>query len=124
MKRIPPRSEHVLVADDDPHCRALLVQLLGELGFLRVSQADSAQRACAILEAEPADYVLTDLAMERELSGVEVVQAARRAAARAAIFSGSAGVEDLARSLGVPFLTKDRLSVMALASLMETLKAP
>lgn len=113
-----------MVADDDPHCRALLVQLLGELGFVRVSQADSADQACAILKAEPTDYALTDLNMERAQSGVEVVRAAQRVGARAAILSGSAGIQDLARSLGVPSLTKDRLSVAALAALIEALQDP
>ena len=67
-------SPAILVVDDDPHARGLLRRLLGPLG--QVSEAASAQAAEEQLGREPADVVLTDMAMPDPDDGLRVLRAA------------------------------------------------
>jgi len=67
-------SPAILVVDDDPHARGLLRRLLGPLG--QVSEAASAPAAEELLGREPADVVLTDMAMPDPDDGLRVLRAA------------------------------------------------
>jgi CheY-like chemotaxis protein len=60
----------VLVCDDVPSIRTLLVRLLERSGF-RVHEAATGRAALEILAAEPVDVVLTDQHMA-DLTGVEL----------------------------------------------------
>lgn len=62
---------HVLVVDDDPAMRALLVQVLGRDGHT-VSQARHGLEALAALQAFAFDVVLLDVRMPG-LGGIEVL---------------------------------------------------
>ncbi len=63
-------SETILVVDDEEQVRRLLSRGL-ELGNYRVIEAAGGQEAIAIVEQEPVDLVLTDIAMP-VMSGVEL----------------------------------------------------
>lgn len=63
---------HILVADDEPHIRRILVTLLGGAGFA-VSEVSDGDEALAALDAASApDLLILDLMMPR-VSGLEVL---------------------------------------------------
>jgi len=64
---------HILVVDDDPSNRSLLVRRLARDGH-RVAEADNGEHALRLLAAEPFDVVLLDLLMPG-MNGFEVLRA-------------------------------------------------
>lgn len=59
---------HLLVVNDDPLARRLLLQLLRELGYIKVSEAADGQMALRAFKSAraigaPIDFVITDCAM-------------------------------------------------------------
>jgi DNA-binding response OmpR family regulator len=71
---MPPR---VLLVDDDSSVLLTLKAVL-ELNGFEVETAASADQACALLRASAFQIVLTDVRMENESSGLEVIQAAQQ----------------------------------------------
>lgn len=71
----------VLIADDDRLARALLADLLSELGH-SVVQAENGADAVALAEREAPDVVVIDFLMPR-LSGLDAVRAMRARGLRA-----------------------------------------
>jgi CheY-like chemotaxis protein len=67
----------VLIADDDRLVRAMLSDLLGELGHAVVA-AENGAEAVALAERERPDVVVIDFLMPR-LSGLDAVRAMREA---------------------------------------------
>jgi len=55
-------SEHILVVEDDEGVRAAVVDMLTDLGY-RVSRADNAESALAMLETIKPDLIFTDVVM-------------------------------------------------------------
>jgi CheY-like chemotaxis protein len=72
-------NARVLLVDDDAAVRSTLKVVLETKGY-DVSTASSAAQACRILRLESFDLVLTDMRMESELSGYEVIRVAREQA--------------------------------------------
>jgi CheY-like chemotaxis protein len=68
----------ILIADDNPYNRTLLVELLTPLGFTLVEAADG-QAALAQAQARRPDVILLDLLMPG-LTGMQVTQALRQQA--------------------------------------------
>ncbi|HET9630516.1 MAG TPA: response regulator [Novosphingobium sp.] len=83
---------HVMVVDDDPSVRAIVAELLRELG-VSVHEAASGFEAVAALSAapEPIELLLTDYAMPG-LNGLQTIRQARalRPALRCALMTGNA----------------------------------
>lgn len=52
-----------LVVDDNPHMRAILRNLLGDMGVHEVFEAAEGGRAFALLQRTKPDFVVTDLSM-------------------------------------------------------------
>ncbi|MDD5304958.1 MAG: ATP-binding protein [Elusimicrobia bacterium] len=67
----------VLVAEDDPGCRALTARIIRELGHTPLP-ADGEAAALRLFRSEDCGLVLTDLAMEKPDSGLRVATAVRR----------------------------------------------
>lgn len=68
---LPPRG-HILVADDEPHIRRVLVAILESAGYA-VREAHDGGEALEALEAvHPPDFFLLDLMMPRA-SGIDVL---------------------------------------------------
>ncbi len=55
-------SEHILVVEDDEGVRAAVADMLGELGY-KVSRAENAESALAVLQTEKPDLIFTDVVM-------------------------------------------------------------
>jgi CheY-like chemotaxis protein len=66
-----PHNRSVLIVDDDPGIRLLLVTFLGRRGF-RVLEARNGREALAAMRAGHADLVVMDLMMP-EVSGWDVL---------------------------------------------------
>jgi PAS domain S-box-containing protein len=73
----------VLVVDDDPHVRPVLVRLLRRYG-MRVSSASDGYAALGAVEAQPPDVILLDIKMPG-LDGFEVLRRLKARPATAAI---------------------------------------
>lgn len=77
----PAGSLRVLVAEDEPHIRRILVTLLESSGFW-VDIARTGAEALAMLEGpEPFDMVVTDLLMP-EATGLDLLESMREMPAR------------------------------------------
>lgn len=100
-------SVHVLVVDDSPEIRDYLVRILQTNGA-RVTEADTAEEALALLQRHRPDALLSDLEMP-ERDGLWLIEQVRRLApARggltpAACLTGLTGPEDRARVLRAGF---------------------
>ncbi|WP_437880702.1 response regulator [Pseudomonas sp. LRF_L74] len=69
-------EESVLVVEDEPHIRMLLVEYLQEQGY-RVLAAADAREAFAILASKPhLDLLLTDFRLPGGVSGVQIAEPA------------------------------------------------
>jgi PAS domain S-box-containing protein len=70
------RGERVLVVEDDPEVRALMLRILTSLGYA-VREASSARAALEVLESEArVDLLLTDVVLPTGTSGRELAEAA------------------------------------------------
>ena len=67
----------ILVVDDVPENRDLLLRRLTRLGFVHVDQAENGVEALAAIAAQSYDLVLLDIMMP-ELDGFGVLEALRR----------------------------------------------
>lgn len=79
MSTSPPSTNvrSVLVVDDEPLIRMALADFLSEEG-LTVFEAENADRAIAILEANPKiDIVVTDVQMPGSLDGLKLAHVVR-----------------------------------------------
>jgi two-component system, response regulator PdtaR len=70
------RQVKVLIADDDQTVRALLLEMLGAMGYA-VVEADNGRDAVEICARERPDVVILDFLMPK-LSGLDALQAMRR----------------------------------------------
>jgi CheY-like chemotaxis protein len=103
----------VLIADDDRLVRAMLGDLLVELGHVVVSAGDGAE-AVALCDREPPDLLILDFLMPR-LSGLDALRDIRRRHAIPALLltainqgslRGVEGVEQVQGTLEKPFTRK------------------
>jgi CheY-like chemotaxis protein len=81
---IPPQAEHprggetILVVEDNPDVRGLIVRLLHGLGY-RVVEAVDGRQAAKVLEGDAAiDLLFTDIIMPGGMTGKELANEARR----------------------------------------------
>lgn len=91
-------TPHILIIEDEPVTRATLAAYLDQSGY-RISQADNADKAEAILSLDPADLLLIDV----NLSGKDGLQITReqRALSEVGIILISALTDDVDRIVGL-----------------------
>ena len=75
MTPVNSQSRHILVLEDEPIQRELLVTILARAGF-RVSSATQVSLALSLVKHEHVDLVITDYYLP-DLSGADFVQALR-----------------------------------------------
>lgn len=66
----------ILVVDDFATMRRIISNVLRQLGFENITEAEDGSRALAILESEPIDFVITDWNMP-QMSGLDLLKAIR-----------------------------------------------
>jgi len=72
LTRPPEDSARILVVDDEPRIREILVEFLGMEGY-EVDDADSGEAALVSLSRQTYDIVLTDLKMPK-MGGIELLE--------------------------------------------------
>jgi DNA-binding NtrC family response regulator len=72
---MPGSAPHILFVDDEATLRGLMAERLGERGF-EVVEADSGEKALALLDQFAFDVVITDLRLPG-IDGARVIEAAR-----------------------------------------------
>lgn len=120
-------SRHILVAEDEPHIRRILMTLLETADF-EVDMASDGKEALALLESTTAyDLLITDLMMPH-LTGLEVLASLREMDHRAGIpvvmltAKGQDADRERALELGAQdFLTKPFSPKKLLARIQELL---
>ena len=110
------RPEAVLIVDDDDLYVRALTRQLRDLGFHFVYRAASAGQALAMLDRVHPTLVLTDMAMEHQRAGRDVIDKAIRLGASVAVVSGLPGLRQ--EELGVPLQRKSDLQGSALEGLV------
>lgn len=110
------RPEAVLIVDDDDLYVRALTRQLRELGFPFVYRAASARQAVAMLDRVHPTLVLTDMVMEHQRSGRDVIEKALSLGASVAVVSGHPGLRE--EELGVPLQRKSELLGSALQCLV------
>lgn len=113
-------TETILLAEDDPHVRAYLGEVLEDAGYTVVS-AESGSRALDIFRSEPSGYdlLLTDCVMPG-ISGIELAREVTRSLAIPVLYisgytdemiSADSGIESLAL-LRKPFTREELLATV------------
>ncbi len=74
---LPDRNIKILVVDDAPMIRRILKNLLKEMGFTNVEEAEDGMVALQKLRSQKFDFVITDWNMPN-LTGIELVQEIRK----------------------------------------------
>ena len=75
---VPSGSQSVLVVDDDEAVRAVVAEMLSDLGY-RVREASRGDEALAALAADAdVDLLLTDVAMPGKMDGLDLAEQATR----------------------------------------------
>jgi len=69
-------NPHILVVDDAPMMRELIVSILEELGYRRITQAGDGSQALAVLHEGNIDLVITDWNMP-VMNGFALLKAVR-----------------------------------------------
>ncbi len=66
----------VLVVDDFPTMRRIIKNLLKQLGFQQITEAEDGAHALSLIREKPVDFVVTDWNMPR-LTGIELLKTLR-----------------------------------------------
>ena len=72
IKRLPGDQERILVVDDDPYVRTLVVKILDERGYLTIPVADAWQ-AMDALQQQEIDLIILDLRMPGPVDGEQLL---------------------------------------------------
>ena len=70
------KNMQILVVDDFSTMRRIITNVLRQLGFDNIVEAEDGAKALHILEAEPVDFVITDWNMP-QMSGLDLLKAIR-----------------------------------------------
>lgn len=70
------KNMNILVVDDFSTMRRIITNVLRQLGFDNIREAEDGAKALQILEGQPFDFVITDWNMP-EMSGLDLIKAIR-----------------------------------------------
>jgi EAL domain-containing protein (putative c-di-GMP-specific phosphodiesterase class I)/CheY-like chemotaxis protein len=124
-----PYNIKVLVVEDDAFTRKIIVQVLRDLGYASIADADSAISAIALLEAKSFDLIITDVNMPN-MNGLELVRGIRtgktaaKRETRIVILTSHSQSEVLASALALDingFLVKPIIPAVVEAKLLQAM---
>lgn len=112
----------ILVVEDEPALRHLLVRRLATRTSIRVIEASSALGARTILESEHVDLIVSDHRIEGNVTGTELLEEVGRRwpHCKRVLFSGYA-TADWVTDCGYLVLTKPVRSLSAVCSMLVAL---
>lgn len=121
-RRRESKRRTVLVVDDDSHVLGTLTQAVQDLTMHRVLDANSAEAALGILEAEKVDLLVTDLVMPR-VSGIDLIRRIRLIDLNLPIIAltGYTDILDANENLDVDVIRGKPVSIQGLIDDMERL---
>jgi signal transduction histidine kinase len=102
-------SAHVLVVEDDNEVAALVIEMLGQLGFETTRVASPSAALGALADARPINVVFSDIMMPGGMSGLQLAREirARRLDLPVVLTTGYLGPEaEQAEQEGIPLLPK------------------
>jgi len=127
----PPtaRGERILIVEDDPSVRELVVALLGDLGYRTVETAQGTAALEALDEGADFDLLFTDMVLPGPMTGSDVAHEARRRVPGIKIlfcsgYAGAARTDELTAESGVEFISKPFRKAELAVKLRELLDAP
>ena len=126
---LPPKAGacHILVVEDDPDVRRVIVECLGLIGY-RVTEAANGGEALAQLGTAKPDLLVVDYAMP-DMTGAEVISRARQlvGAIPVILATGYADMAAVERLAGKPTILRKPFDIAqlgdAVASVLDGLKA-
>ena len=92
-------TKHILIAEDDPSIRLVLVDILEGEGY-RVAVAENGARALELFQSEALDLAILDILMPK-LSGYDVCRAIRKENGSIPVLMLSAKSEEIDKVLGL-----------------------
>ncbi|HVN75316.1 MAG TPA: PAS domain S-box protein [Thermoanaerobaculaceae bacterium] len=110
-------SEVILVVEDEPEVRQILVEALAGLGYQVREAADGVDALAMLQKGLPADLVLTDVVMPR-MGGMELCSAARALVPELKFLFSSGYTED---SVHIGFIKKEGVFFLAKPYGIDTL---
>jgi PAS domain S-box-containing protein len=119
------QGETILVIDDEPLVRILVVDVLSELGYRAIEAADAESGLKVLRSAARIDLLITDIGLPGEMDGGQVAEAARRLRPELKVLFITGFAENAALShgrinVGMSVLTKP-FAMEALASRVKAL---
>jgi CheY-like chemotaxis protein len=73
-----PRRETILVVEDEPVVRGLIVEALHDLGYVPLEAADAASGLIVLQSDKPVDLLVTDVGLPGGMNGRQLADAARQ----------------------------------------------
>ncbi|MBC5765977.1 response regulator [Ramlibacter albus] len=113
---VPDKAKncHILVVEDDPDVRRVIVECLSLIGY-KVSEAANGGEGLAALQAEKPDLLVVDYAMP-DMTGAEVISQARRLVGDLPVIlaTGYADMAAVERLAGKPTILRKPFDIAAL----------
>jgi signal transduction histidine kinase/CheY-like chemotaxis protein len=125
VEKNQPR-ETIMVVDDDPDVRNVLVEQLEILGYAVISARDGQEALAKLRRGDHADIVLSDYQMPNGLSGRDLVHRVQEIAphTKIVLISGFIANDGRLADLGVPVLGKPIRSDELAKAIREVIAAP
>jgi EAL domain-containing protein (putative c-di-GMP-specific phosphodiesterase class I)/CheY-like chemotaxis protein len=123
------KSIKVLVVEDDAFTRKIMLQVLRDLGYTNIAEADSAASAISLLGTKMFDLIITDINMP-DMNGLQLVQRIRtgktaaKTDTRIAVLTSYSQTEVLASALALDingFLVKPISPAVVETKLMQAM---
>lgn len=123
----PAKSSHILVVEDDPEVRRVIVECLSLIGY-RVTEAANGAEGLAALTASQPDLMVVDYAMP-DMTGAEMISRSREFADLPVIMAtGYADMAAVERLAGKPTILRKPFDLAtlgnAVAELLEARREP
>tara|TARA_R110002110_G_scaffold284986_2_gene499156 strand:- start:8767 stop:10767 length:2001 start_codon:yes stop_codon:yes gene_type:complete len=116
------QGEHILVVEDDDDVRALVAISLVDLGY-RVTDLQTAEQGLALLQQDSVDLILSDVVLLGDMSGPDLLNAARAIKPDVGALLMSGYPADANRINAYPVLRKPFQRAQLAQLLRETLSA-
>jgi PAS domain S-box-containing protein len=110
LQEMPPAAATILVVEDDPDVREMIVGILSDLGYQTLVAADGPEALAILSRDQPVDLLFTDIVMPAGISGTDLAREASRLRPdlKVLLSSGYAREANQSRSARVefPFIAK------------------
>jgi PAS domain S-box-containing protein len=78
LQEMPPAAATILVVEDDPDVREMIVGILSDLGYQTLVAANGPEALAILSRDQPVDLLFTDIVMPAGISGTDLAREASR----------------------------------------------